>query len=489
MFEQMLYQEPAHLVYFDPTAHVLDEADVFLGLRRLWAIWSLRTKWLVRSIKNRLAVSTVANDTRWLRPALRLANGLWFIPALYVVGALAVSVILVHWDESDPIDLIRSINSSSATAALSALGSGMLAFTGFVTSIIFMVVQFGTSEFSSRFVAYFNRDRTLKFALSTFSATFVFALFSTAQVGRGAAAFVPTRTLIAALILLLLSIAMFLLLIDHTSTGLRVASVVQSVDGDARKVFDVVYPSSASDAAAAEKSTRSLDRLTPVQTVRQGVVGSVVVALDRAGLANFAERHDGVIELVPAVGEHLQAGGALLRVYGPRQLPERRLRRRVVLGDERTLDFDPAFAFRMLVDVAIKALSPAVNDPTTAVQSLDRIEGLLHYAAEKHLSTGIVTDRHGAVRLVYPVPTWEDLVELALDEIRAFGAGQYQVVRRLRALLDALIADVPERRRPALLQQRSLLDDAVAAAIPAGQRADALVADRQGIGMSRRSRE
>jgi uncharacterized membrane protein len=142
------------------------------------------------------------------------------------------------------------------------------------------------------------------------------------------------------------------------------------------------------------------------------------------------------------------------------------LRRRMVLSDERTLDDDPAFAFRMLVDVAIKALSPAVNDPTTASTSLDRIEGLLHCAAAKHLSTGIVTDRHGAVRLVYPAPSWEDLVELALDEIRAFGAGQYQVVRRLRALLDALIADVPERRHPALLRQRSLLDDAVAAAIP-----------------------
>ena len=196
----------------------------------------------MRSTKNRLAVPTVANDTRWRRAARRLSNSLWFVPALYVVGALALSVILVHWDESDPINLIRSINSSSATAALSALGSGMLAFTGFVTSIILMVVQFGTSEFSSRFVAYFSRDRTLKFALSTFSATFLFALVSTAQVGRGTAAFVPTRTLIAALVLLLLSIAMFLLLIDHTSTGLRVAYVVQSVDGDARKVFDAVYP-------------------------------------------------------------------------------------------------------------------------------------------------------------------------------------------------------------------------------------------------------
>jgi hypothetical protein len=89
---------------------------------------------------------------------------------------------------------------------------------------------------------------------------------------------------------------------------------------------------------------------------------------------------------------------------------------------------------------------------------------------------------------VYPTPAWEDLVELAFDEIRAFGAGQYQVARRLRALLDALaerVADVPEKRRPALVEPGALGDDTVSSAIPQSQRADALVPDRQGIGMSR----
>ena len=433
-----------------------------------------------------------ANTGRWRRPAHRVRasrvwDSLWFVPALCVLAALALSVGLVHWDEADPIVLAKSINSSSATAALSALASGLLAFTGFVTSVILLLVQFGTAEFSPRFIAWFHRDRTLKLALSTFTATFLFALVSTAQIGRGTAAFVPSRTLIAALLLTLLSITMFLVLIERTSIGLRVAGVVQEVDGAARPVFDAVYPASASEAAGAEEAARSLNGLTPVQTIRQGLVGSVVEALDRPGIAKLAEQYDAVIELVPAIGDHVMAGGILFNVYGPRQLPERRLRRGVVLGDERTLDDDPAFAIRMLVDVAIKALSPAVNDPTTAVQSLDRIEDLLRYAAPKHLSSiGIVRDGHGKVRLMYPTPTWEDLVELALDEIRAFGAGQYQISRRLRALLDAMIADVPEQRRPALIEQRHLLDDAVSSAIPQSQRADALVPDRQGIGMSRR---
>jgi hypothetical protein len=100
------------------------------------------------------------------RAAFAVWDNLWFVPALYVPVALALSFVLVRWDESDPIDLIRSINSSSASAALSALGSGMLAFTGFVTSVILMVVQFGTGEFSPRFVAWFRRDATLFGALS-----------------------------------------------------------------------------------------------------------------------------------------------------------------------------------------------------------------------------------------------------------------------------------------------------------------------------------
>ena len=413
-------------------------------------------------------------------------GSLWFVPSLYVVGALALSVGLVRWDDADPIQLGRAIDASSATAALSALGSGMLAFTGFVTSVILMLVQFGSSQFSPRFVARFRRSRTLMFALSTFSATFLFALVSTAQIGRGDAAFVPTRTLIAALLLTLLSILMFLLLINSTSNELRVARVVQMVDKLARDVFDTIYPASASGAAAEQEVAHALAGRTPVQTVRLGPVGRVVVAVDQGGIANLARKHDAVVELVPAIGDHVPGGGKLLNIYGAQVLPERRLRRYVAMGDERTLDDDPAFAIRMLVDVAIKALSPAINDPTTAVQSLDRIEDLLRYAAAKHLSVGVVADADGTSRLVFPTPTWDDLVHLALDEIRAFGAGQYQVARRMRALLDDLIHDLPEGRRAVLQRQSDLLNNAVTSAITAGQRADALVADRQGIGMAPR---
>ena len=425
----------------------------------------------------------IPGNIRVRRLARRLFASALFFPALYAVVALLASFALVRWDAAAPTTLGLDISAASAQSAMSALTSGMLAFTGFVTSVVLLIVQFGTSEFSPRLVRWFNSDRTLNLALSTFIAAFLFALVTTAQINTSAGAPPPTRSMVAATALTLLSILMFLLLIARTQNGLRVAKVVQDVDAAARQVFDAVYPSTRSGDESAEPTADRRD--APVQTLYAGDVGAVLATLDQGALVALARRGDALIRMRRAVGDHIPANAPLLDVYGEKRLPEARLRRCVILDDERTLDFDPAFAFRMLVDIAIKALSPAVNDPTTAVQSIDRIEDLLRFAASKHLSAGAVADRSGALRLVYPTPTWDDLVELALDEIRQFGAGQYQIARRLRALLDTLLADLPERRRPALRRQLELLDDAVAAAYPLTQRADALVPDPQGIGTAR----
>ena len=137
-------------------------------------------------------VEQAPSGFRRRRALRRLWDSLWFIPAVSVILALALSAGLLRWDEADPIVLTRAISAGSASAALSALGSGMLAFTGFVTSIVLLIIQFGTSEFSPRFLGWFRTDPTLRHALSAFTATFLFALVSTAQMGRGTATFVPT---------------------------------------------------------------------------------------------------------------------------------------------------------------------------------------------------------------------------------------------------------------------------------------------------------
>ena len=136
------------------------------------------------------------------------------------------------------------------------------------------------------------------------------------------------------------------------------------------------------------------------------------------------------------------------------------------VADERTIEQDPAFAMRIVVDTAIRALSPAVNDPTTAVQGLDVLEVLVRELAGRDLEASLARDAAGDVRLVWRSPSWEDVLDLAFDEIRHYGAGSIQISRRLRAVLEDLLASTPEPRHAAIEAQLRRLDAAVLGAVP-----------------------
>ena len=190
------------------------------------------------------------------------------------------------------------------------------------------------------------------------------------------------------------------------------------------------------------------------------------------------------------VGETLAEVTVLLRVYGAiRQLPERTLLRGIRLATSRTFEQDPQYAIRLLVDIAIRALSPAINnDPTTAVQALDQIEDLLRRLGGRQLDRGQAFDTLGMLRLTFPVPTWEDYLALSFDEIRQYGATSVQVVRRLRAALVGL-ADtiVVEARHEAERRYLDHLNLGVGqSAFDDRDQATASQEDRQGLGHSRK---
>jgi uncharacterized membrane protein len=158
----------------------------------------------------------------------------------------------------------------------------------------------------------------------------------------------------------------------------------------------------------------------------------------------------------------------------------------VELGQARTFEQDPKYAIRLLVDVAIRALSPAVNDPTTAVQALDQIEDLLIRLGRRRLGTGEFRDSQGNLRLFMIVPKWEDFLRLALDEIRLYGANSVQVMRRMKALLSELIALLPEDRHASVREWQSRLQVTINRSFRAQQdKVEASTEDRQGMGVSR----
>jgi len=130
----------------------------------------------------------------------------------------------------------------------------------------------------------------------------------------------------------------------------------------------------------------------------------------------------------------------------------------VAFGAERTMEQDPTFAFRIVIDIALRALSPAINDPTTAVLAIDQLHRMLRLVGQRHLRTDEISGRSGRLRVIVRTPNWDDFVNLAFSEIRMFGAGNIQVVRRLRAMIENLMLTLPEHRHAELQRQLSLLE-------------------------------
>jgi len=181
-----------------------------------------------------------------------------------------------------------------------------------------------------------------------------------------------------------------------------------------------------------------------------------------AGLVELARRADCLIELVPQVGDFVTRGDPLFRLYGGGgAVTERQVQQSVAIGPERTMEQDPEFAFRIVVDIASKALSPAINDPTTAVLALDQIHRLLRTVAHRQLDTGRVNDGAGQLRLAYRTPDWDDFVSLSVTEIRHFGRESIQIVRRMRAMLEHMIDVVPPQRVALLRTELDLLSRGV----------------------------
>jgi uncharacterized membrane protein len=192
--------------------------------------------------------------------------------------------------------------------------------------------------------------------------------------------------------------------------------------------------------------------------------------------------------MASAVGDTLVEGTLLLKVYGAKNwLPENTLMRAIRLARERSFEQDPKYPIRLLVDIAIRALSPAINDPTTAVQTIDQLEDLLRRLGQYDLDAGHASDANGVVRLVFPMPTWEDYLALAFDEIRQYGSTSVQVMRRLRSALVGLIELLSSPDRIDVVRQYLEHLDLVIdhSTLDAKDQLMAHQEDRQGLGLSR----
>jgi len=276
----------------------------------------------------------------------------------------------------------------------------------------------------------------------------------------------------------------FFLFVQRLSTGLRPGSLLLLVADRGQRVIDQVYPLRY-EPQHPEQTTNAELPGAPTHVIEYQGRSGVVMAFSIAGLVRVARDADAIVELVPQVGDSITTGDPLFRTFGGKPIAMNKLRGCIAVGTERTMEQDPRFAFRILVDIANKALSPAINDPTTAVLVLDQIDHLLLALGRRRLDEGVARDADGKQRLVYGTPDWPDYVTMAVSEIRQYGEGSLQVSRRLKAMLEHLIAIMPDARLPALQEELTMLASAVQRKFPdAKDRSRAGVADCQGVGGS-----
>jgi uncharacterized membrane protein len=278
------------------------------------------------------------------------------------------------------------------------------------------------------------------------------------------------------------SFAAFFFLIDYASRLLRPVSILAHVGSDGVAATESVYPEAS--LSSKNQAGANLKIGAPDRVIRHQGTSAIVLAVNLDLLMAEAGRTSSVIELAPQVGDFVAVDEPLFNLYGgTRPADEERLRASIALGSERTMDQDPTFAFRIVIDIALRALSPAVNDPTTAVLAIDQLHHMLRTVGKRWLRVDELLDGSGQLRVVLRTPDWDDFVHLAFSEIRASGSSNLQIVRRLRAMIENLVQTLPAHRHAALCQQMSLLDREIKRNfIYPEELALACIADGQGLG-------
>ncbi len=412
------------------------------------------TSWIERATDTGILVSSMGWNRRYAIVSY-LRSSLWTVPLFALVVEQVGIRFLTFIDQSLQWVPALSVTAAEADNAMATIESLTIAFIVFTFGSMLVALQVASAQLTPRIIATtLLRDNTIRFTVGLFVFSLLLAVGTRARLRDP----LPLAMVTIAIFAGIGSIAAFLFLIDYTARLLRPTAICQRVAERGMSVIEAVYP----DAIEHPYEPRQRQQ-TPSQQARTVVHegrSAVVLALNLKALIQLARDAGGVIEFVPRVGDFVASAEPLFRLYGcAPTLSDRSLRAQVAFGPERTIQQDATFAFRVIVDVAVKALSQAINDPTTAVLGLDQLHRLLRVVGRRHLHDDAVYDDQGALRLILPTPNWDDFVDLAFSEIRLYGVSNFQVTRRLYAIIEDLMNVLPETRQAALDRQLHVLND------------------------------
>ena len=407
-----------------------------------------------------------------------LKSSLWVVPFIAIPLALVVTRLSHRLDAWLGWSLLN-FTVTGAQALLEAFVTATLSFVVFTFGSLLVAIQVASAQMTPRIIATtLLRNEVVKYTVGLLIFTLMFSLSEQNRMGKE----VHQLVMLVTTLLGMLSFAAFFYLIDYASRLLRPISILTQVGSDGLAVIESVYPDPTVGPDARQSGSANLG--APDKVVRHQGTSAIVLAANLERLMHEAERSNGVIEFVPQVGDFVAVDEPLFNLYaGARSIDEDTLRASVAVGSERTMDQDPTFAFRIVVDIALKALSPAINDPTTAVLAIDQLYRLLRRVGSRHLRTDELLNQLSQLRVVFRTPNWDDFVHLSFSEIRSCGSNNLQIVRRLRAMINNLVQTLPAHRHAALFGELGLLNREIERYfIYPEDLALARIADAQGLG-------
>lgn len=372
----------------------------------------------------------------------RLWQPFWTLPAAVAASSLLVGLALPALDQSvEPWPWVFHGGSEDARSVLGTIAGAMISVTGLVFSITIVVLQLASSQYSPRVLANFLESRTSQVTLGVFTGSFIYALTVLRQVG-GADDRVPQISVTVGYIYVLVTVAMFLAFIHHITVSVQVSKVMSQIRE--QTIHNIHLLSSAEGQHHAGWSPRPD---TPRAELATDGRGGYITVLDSTLLVRRAGALDAVVELTVAPGDYVTSGQAVGRVWGRDALTSQEaggITDAIHFGTVRTLDGDVGLGVRQLLDIAERALSPGVNDPTTAVQAINELHAILREMCSRPDPSRFLSDPDGTVRAVYPPQTYGRALAATVEELVHYGRDSVRVVPHLRELL----ADLVHAARP-----------------------------------------
>lgn len=371
-----------------------------------------------------------------LQPLLiYVRSSLWFVPALFIFGAIVLSLSLVEVDRrfGDEMRLqewshqLFITRPEGARATLSTIAGSMATIAGVVFSITIVALSLASSQYTSRLLRNFMRDRLTQTVLGVLVGGYIYCLLVLRTISGGDDPFVPSLSVMLGVVLAIVAIGFFIYFIHHISSSIQAAEIADSITRETLAAIDRLFPSEIGEEPDGMVAADMLAgaRWYPVPSKEMGYIQSV----EPEALLAFARKHDTVLRMESAIGNFVASGRALVSLALHRPPDEdmvSELNNIYAIASYRTVDQDAAFGIRQLVDVALKALSPGINDTTTAVTCIEHLGVLLAKLAPRSMAAPYRLDQK-KLRVIARGPTFDYLLSLSFSQITENSEGNTEI--------------------------------------------------------------